>query len=136
MKKSGSRFHFRRTASNGEIILSSQRYTRPASAEVGVTSVKTNAPLDERYERRWARNGQRYFVLKAGNDEMIGTSEMYASDAGMGRGIASVKRNAPRAGVEAETERDLVGLASGLGLGRNRWKRELTGLAPQSDTGT
>jgi uncharacterized protein len=98
VKKSGTRFHFHLTASNGEIILTGQRYTRPASAGDGVASVKTNAPLDKRYERRWARNGQRYFVLKAANGEVIGTSEMYASNGGMERGIESVKRNAPRAG--------------------------------------
>ena len=41
-----------------------------------------------------------YFNLKAGNGQVIGTSELYESEAGRENGIESVKKNAP----EAETE--------------------------------
>ena len=34
-----------------------------------------------------------YFVLKAANGEVIGTSEMYSSTSAMRKGIASVKKN-------------------------------------------
>ena len=43
------------------------------------------------------------FDLKAGNGETIATSEVYASDAACKKGIASVKKNAPVAGVEDQT---------------------------------
>ncbi|HCT7003890.1 TPA: YegP family protein, partial [Morganella morganii] len=36
-----------------------------------------------------------YFVLKAGNHEIIATSEMYASKQGAMNGIASVQKNGP-----------------------------------------
>ena len=43
------------------------------------------------------------FNLKAGNGEVIGTSEVYNSRASLEKGIASVKKNAPEAPVENQT---------------------------------
>lgn len=43
------------------------------------------------------------FDLKAGNGEVIATSEVYASEASCKQGIASVQKNAPRANVEDQT---------------------------------
>jgi uncharacterized protein YegP (UPF0339 family) len=39
-------------------------------------------------------------VLKAANNQVIGTSEMYSSEAAMENGISSVKSSAPGAVVE------------------------------------
>lgn len=98
-KSTNGQFRFRLKAGNGEIILASEGYVYKSSAENGIQSVKTNAPNDSRYERKTATNGQRYFVLKGGNGEVIGTSEMYSSASGMENGIASVKSNAPSAPI-------------------------------------
>lgn len=43
------------------------------------------------------------FNLKAGNGEIIATSEVYSSEAACMNGIASVQKNAPIAGVENQT---------------------------------
>ena len=43
------------------------------------------------------------FNLKAGNGEVIGTSEVYNSRASLENGIASVKKNAPEVPVENQT---------------------------------
>lgn len=43
------------------------------------------------------------FNLKAGNGEVIATSEVYSSDAACMKGIESVRKNAPVAGVENQT---------------------------------
>ena len=43
------------------------------------------------------------FNLKAGNGEVIGSSEVYNSRASLENGIASVKKNAPEAPVENQT---------------------------------
>ena len=40
------------------------------------------------------------FDLKAGNGEVIATSEVYSSESACRNGIASVQKNAPAAGVE------------------------------------
>jgi uncharacterized protein YegP (UPF0339 family) len=98
-KGASGKYHFNLRAGNGEIILSSQHYDAKASAEDGIASVKTNAPLDERYERKLAADGSRMFNLKAANGQIIGTSEMYTSAAGRDNGIESVKANAPDAVV-------------------------------------
>jgi uncharacterized protein YegP (UPF0339 family) len=42
-------------------------------------------------------------VLKAGNGQVIGQSEMYSSEASRDNGIASVMKNAPEAEVVDET---------------------------------
>lgn len=47
------------------------------------------------YEIKKAKNGQYYFNLKAGNHEIILTSEMYVSKASAENGIASVQTNSP-----------------------------------------
>ena len=43
------------------------------------------------------------FDLKAGNGEVIATSEVYTSDDACKKGIASVQKNAPAAEVENQT---------------------------------
>lgn len=43
------------------------------------------------------------FDLKAGNGEVIATSEVYSSEDGCKNGIASVQKNAPVAAVEDQT---------------------------------
>lgn len=99
-KSHNGQFHFNLKAGNGEVILSSQMYSSKASAEGGIASVKANAGDDARYERKESKANQPYFVLKAANGEIVGTSEMYSSTAAMEKGIASVKANAPDARIE------------------------------------
>ena len=86
-------------AGNGRVILASQGYKSKKSCLEGVESVKKNGPLEERFERLVAKNGQPYFNLKASNGQVIGTSEMYSSASAMEKGIASVKNNAADAEV-------------------------------------
>jgi len=43
------------------------------------------------------------FDLKAGNGEVIATSEVYAAKASCLKGVASVQKNAPAAAVENQT---------------------------------
>lgn len=88
-------YMFNLKAGNGEIILTSELYTTKAACMNGVASVQANSPLDERYERLDAKNGQPYFVLKAANHQVIGVSEMYSTKSARDNGIASVKANGP-----------------------------------------
>ena len=100
---SNGAFMFNLKASNGQVILTSQRYAAKASALGGIESVRANAALDERYERRTAKDGSPYFVLKAANTREIGRSQMYSSPASMENGVESVKANAPDAPIVDET---------------------------------
>src|SRR5436190_3353849 len=99
---SNGKYHFNLKAGNGQIILSSEMYESKASATNGIASVQKNAPDDGRYDRKTSSTGKPFFSLKAGNGEVIGTSEMYESTSAMENGIESVKSNAPGAAtVEA-----------------------------------
>jgi uncharacterized protein YegP (UPF0339 family) len=93
-------FMFNLKAANGEVILTSERYTGKSAATNGIDSVRRNAPDDERYDRLSAKNGSPYFTLKATNGQIIGVSEMYSSEQAMEKGIASVKANGPQARLD------------------------------------
>ena len=97
------RFYFRLQAENGETILASEGYELKAGWENGIVSVKENAPLAGRYERKTSLNGKPFFVLKAGNGEQIAKSEIYESKASRESGILAVKRVAPSAPIEDTT---------------------------------
>jgi uncharacterized protein YegP (UPF0339 family) len=103
IRKSGTQFHFNLFAANGEGILTSEMYASKAGAENGIASVQTNAAHDARYERKTSTADQPYFVLKAANHEVIGTSEMYSSPSARDKGIESVKTNAGTATVSDES---------------------------------
>ncbi|MBS1913988.1 MAG: YegP family protein [Bacteroidetes bacterium] len=96
-RTSNDQFRFNLVAANGEIILTSETYVHRQGAENGIESVRNNARHDQRFERKVAVDGSPYFVLKAGNGEIIGNSEMYSSHSAMEHGIASVQHNAPAA---------------------------------------
>ncbi|MEP6705055.1 MAG: YegP family protein [Acidobacteriota bacterium] len=97
------KFHFNLKAGNGQIILSSEMYETRAAAEGGIESVKKNSGDDARYERKASAKGDPYFVLKAGNGQEIGRSEMYNSPDAMENGVQSVKTNGPDATIADAT---------------------------------
>ena len=88
-------FYFNLKADNGEIILSSEMYTTKKSCENGIASVKKNAVEESRYALSQSENGKFHFNLKSGNHQVIGSSQMYASEETAKNGIASVMSNAP-----------------------------------------
>lgn len=102
-KRVNGEYQFNLKAGNGQIILVSEGYTTKANCTNGIESVKTNSKTDERFDRKSSSNGKYYFNLKATNGQVIGTSEMYETDASRENGIASVKTNAPIATVEDHT---------------------------------
>lgn len=102
IKNTATGIKFDLKAGNGQVILTSEVYTTKAACENGIESVKKNAPDDTRYERKESTNGKPMFNLKAGNGQVIGTSELYESVAARENGIESVKKNAPDAEVVEE----------------------------------
>ena len=90
-------------AENGQTILTSEMYESKPSAVNGIESVKKNAATDLRYGRLVGKDGSPYFTLKAGNGQVIGSSQMYSSTAARDAGIESCKTNAPGASVTDNT---------------------------------
>ena len=99
-KTRGGKFTFKLKAVNGRVILTSQSYKTKAAAKNGIKSVSNNCSKDGRFEHKASKKGQPYFVLLSANKQVIGKSEMYSSKASMLKGIASVKKSAPKAMLE------------------------------------
>jgi uncharacterized protein YegP (UPF0339 family) len=99
-KRTNDEYQFNLKAQNGQVILTSQGYTTKASCENGIESVRTNSLEDKNFERNKSFNNKDYFNLRAGNNQIIGTSEMYENTTGMETGIASVMKNASDATIE------------------------------------
>lgn len=97
-------YYFRLKAGNGEPIMSSEGYTTKKAALNGIAAVAKNCGNDDRYEVREAKNGKKYFVLKAANHQEIGRSQMYASAQSCAKGMASVKRNGTCDRIDDQSE--------------------------------
>ena len=100
---SDGQYRFVLKAGNAETILTSELYKTQASAENGIASVQSNSGNAARYDAKEAANGKFYFNLKAANHQIIGSSQMYASEASRDKGIQSVINNG-----SSETIKDLT----------------------------
>lgn len=105
-KAKDGQFYFNLKSSNGQVVLSSEMYTTMAACENGVASVKKNASEEAHYELTQAANGKYHFNLKAANHQVIGSSQMYASEDSAKNGIESVMKNAPEAEVVNVSDED------------------------------
>ncbi|ALM53602.1 YegP family protein [Halomonas huangheensis] len=92
-KTDADKYHFTLKSGNHQVILTSQHYKSRSSAENGIESCRKNSGIDERFERKTGKNGQPFFSLKASNGQIIGSSEMYNTEAARDKGIQSVKTN-------------------------------------------
>jgi len=102
-KRRNGDYQFNLQAANGRTILTSEGYAAKAGCKNGIESVRINAALDSRYDKKISTNSKYYFNLKAGNGEIIGTSEMYETSSSRDNGIATVKENALGASIIDET---------------------------------
>ncbi|MFT4198403.1 MAG: YegP family protein [Pseudoxanthomonas sp.] len=102
-KRGNGQFQFNLKAGNGQVILTSQGYADKAGAKNGIESVRKNSQDDGRFERKTSSNGKPYFNLLAGNGQIVGSSELYESEASRENGIKSVRNHAPDAALVDET---------------------------------
>jgi len=96
-------FRFRLKASNGQTVLTGEGYKSRKSCDNGIASVQKNSGEPARFERKQSSNGKHYFVLKAGNHQVVGQSELYNDAAAMENGIKSVMANAGSASIDDQT---------------------------------
>lgn len=101
-KNDKGQYAFVLKAANGEVILRSEQYESKASAANGIASAQRNSTADERYERKDASDGRFFFNLRAANQQVIGTSQMYKSAASRDGGIESAKANGPTTTVRPD----------------------------------
>lgn len=98
------KIYFNLVANNGEIVLTSQMYVSKAAAKKGIASVRLNGASPERFQSLENQGGKLYFVLKAGNHQVIGTSQAYTSQPALKKGIQAVARCVEKAKVVDPTE--------------------------------
>ncbi len=99
-RRSNGEFQFNLKANNGLTVLSSEGYSTKAACFNGIESVKFNSQNDERFDKKESTGGKPYFTLRAGNGQIIGSSELYESIAARDNGIASVKFNGVDASID------------------------------------
>lgn len=92
-------FRFRLKAGNGQVVLSGEGYTSKAGAKNGIESVQSNCMDTARYDSTETSTGKFRFNLKAGNGQVIGTSQNYESQAARDNGIEAVGRAAKGADI-------------------------------------
>lgn len=97
------KFYFQLKATNGQVILQSQGYKSRSGATNGIASVQKNCGDKNRFEAKQAKNGKHHFVLKAGNGQTIGQSEIYDSTRACSNGINSVSKNGSSTKVDDDT---------------------------------
>ncbi len=112
---SGIKFNL--TATNGQIIATSEVYKTRSSCLKGVESVRKNAPIagvenqtlenyktlnHPKFEMYEDKGGEYRFRLKAKNGQTIAVSEGYTTKASCENGIESVQKNAGTAELDVE----------------------------------
>lgn len=102
-KSSSGEFYFVLKGGNGEAILTSQMYESKASAENGIASARQNCEFEDRFERTTAANGKFHFNLKSPNQQVIGSSELYATTESRDEGISAVMQNGRTGTVHDKT---------------------------------
>lgn len=102
-KDKAGEFRFRLKAGNDQIVLTGEGYKAKAGCMNGVESVMKNAPDDSRFKKYETASGKHAFNLVAGNSQVIGVSQPYASDSGRDAGIDAVKRAADSAAIDDQT---------------------------------
>jgi uncharacterized protein YegP (UPF0339 family) len=83
-------FYFSLIAKNGETILTSEGYQTKEGALNGISSVSVNGKYRDSFEIKKSKDNKHYFILKANNNKVIGTSEMYNHLDSATNGIESV----------------------------------------------
>lgn len=92
-------YRFRLKASNGNTILASEGYKSKSGCANGIESVKKNCVDPARFVKKETGSGKFRFSLTAKNNQVIGTSQNYASQSGCDNGMKSVAKSAPDAKV-------------------------------------
>ena len=98
-KSNDGQFYFSLKASGGLTLLTGESHPRKTTAQAGIQSVKANAPLDIRYERKISTDGRYYFTLKATNGEPLGRSLLFGTAGERDAAVEATKRDAPGAQV-------------------------------------
>jgi uncharacterized protein YegP (UPF0339 family) len=98
-KGTNDEFYFRLVAGNDQVVLSSEGYTDRSGCENGIDSVIKYSRDISKYKLKKSKNDKHYFVLRSGNNKVIGTGQMYSSKQAAEKGIDTVMNNVKGASI-------------------------------------
>lgn len=102
-RSSNQQYYWVLLAVNANVLITSEMYTTKDACKDGIASSKRNV-ADSNFDKKMSSNGmQYYFTQRAGNNQVLGTSEMYNTSYARDNGIEAVKRDAPRAETEDQS---------------------------------
>lgn len=87
-------YYFMLIASNGQVLLSSERFQKKDQALSGIESVRKNATRRNAFEIKQSSRGGYYSVLKAANGRIIGQSSLYPTKTGAETAAIRIKEHA------------------------------------------
>jgi len=64
-----------------------------------VSNQSKNVGMDERYDRLTSKSDKPYLIIKAGNHQVIGQSQVYELVAARDSGVESVRKNSQEAEI-------------------------------------
>ena len=85
-------FYFDFVAGNGQNVLRSEGYQTAQGATKGIAAVLANGTDATNYDIKLAKNGEYYFNIVAGNNEIVATSETYSSKTNAKRAATTVRK--------------------------------------------
>lgn len=92
-KSANGDFHFALHAGNHEPILNGTEFSEKIAAEKAIAEVRTQGIHEARYERKISHGGEPYFILKTPSGQILGTSDVYGSEASRDDGVRAVVAN-------------------------------------------
>lgn len=87
-------------SANGQVILTSQKYTILTACENGIDAIRRNCNVLRRFEVKSIDENQYYFKLKAANGQVIGISVMYNNALSQDNWVPAVMNMAILASIE------------------------------------
>ncbi|MDP1662485.1 MAG: YegP family protein [Phycisphaerales bacterium] len=82
------------------LLLSSDKFATKEAAHHAIERVKTNAAIDERYEKKASNINRLFFVLTGDDQQVLATSGRFDSEADRDAAMHEIKSNAPGAAIK------------------------------------
>ena len=99
-REKDGQFYFQLLDESGMVILASEGYVTKQGCMKGIDAVRRNAVVPRRFRPKDGADKSSWFLLKAGNGEVIGRSGMFPSREARDRGISLMAGRVPVAPVE------------------------------------
>jgi uncharacterized protein len=84
----------------GQVMFTSREFATKAEALQAIEACRSNAASETQFELKKLPTQALFFVLKSGDGQVLGTSELYGTNDWRAKGIAMVKSIGPAATLD------------------------------------